>query len=330
MSVPEFEKKVDHFLNRSVILYGASNSGKSTIIRDLLYTLKPHIPNALVICPTNSLNGSYDNIIPRQLIHPEVSEQLLNDVLKRQSLSVKLHNMSNDLTKLRFIYSVLYQKDDQSLEKLEAAYNTVRERQPSHELDSAHEKNLISFYKKIITKNVKYIEQLELSEPDKLLVRNININPNFLIIIDDAAVSANKWCKYNSTKELFFNGRHHRITFMIAFQDDKPLDSMLRKNAFINIFTTEQVCNTFFNRGANNFTKKEKISAEAASAKIFGDPSNIYRKLIYMRGLEKPFSHYTAEITPDFVFGSSHLIKLCDQVSKNENELDMFDFEKFF
>lgn len=328
--VPEFEKKTDYFLNRSVILYGASNSGKSTIIKDLLYNLKSHIPNVLVICPTNDLNGSYDGIIPKQLIHSEVSESLLNDILKRQSLSVKLYNMSTDLSKLRSLYNSLYKKDDQSLEKMNHAYEKVKDKCNSQELSRAHEKNLVDFYKRVIYKNIKYLDQIDLPDADKLLVRNININPNFLIIIDDAAVSANKWCKYNSTKELFFNGRHHKITFMIAFQDDKPLDSMLRKNAFINIFTTEQVCNTFFNRTANSFTKKEKEIAEKASAETFSNSGCKYRKLIYMRGSDKPFSHYTAEIVPDFTFGSSHLIKLCDQVSRNENELDMFDFEKFF
>lgn len=326
----EFSKDVDYFLNRSVILYGASNSGKSTIIKDLLYMLKPHIPNAIVICPTNDLNKSYDGFIPRQLIHPEVTEQLLDDILKRQSLSVKLYNLANDIGKLKSLYDQMPRKDDQSLEKLQRAYEMVRVKCGNEQLDAAHRNNLISFYRKIISKNTKYIDNISLSEPDKLLVKNININPNFLIIIDDAAVSANKWCKYESTKELFFNGRHHKITFMIAFQDDKPLDSMLRKNAFINIFTTEQVCNTFFNRGANNFTRKEKDAAEQASAKTFGDPSNKYRKLVYLRGNEEPFYHYTADIAPDFIFGSTHLLKLCDQVSRNENEFDMFDFEKFF
>jgi hypothetical protein len=329
--IPEFDKNLDHFLNRSVILYGASNSGKSTVIRDILYMLKNHIPNVCVICPTNDLNGSYDHFIPKPLIHTEVSETLLDDILKRQSLSVKLFNMSNDLSKLRHIYSVLQKKDDQELERMENAYCSVKSRvTDTRSLDEAHAANLVAFYKKIITKNIKYVDSLPLQETDKLLVKHININPNFLIIIDDAAVTANKWCKFNSTKELFFNGRHHRITFMIAFQDDKPLDSMLRKNAFINVFTTEQVCNTFFNRGANNFTKRERDIAEASSSKIFGDTSNKHRKLVYLRGAEKPFNYYTADLVPDFVFGSAYLIKYCEQVSRNDSQFDMFDFEKFF
>lgn len=327
----EFEKKVDYFLNKSVMLYGASKSGKSTIIRDLLYLLKPHIPNATVICPTNDLNKSYDGFIPKQLIHSEVTEQLLNDILKRQSLSVKLYNMSNNLGKLQSLYELLYRKDDETLEKIQNAYETVRGRcQDDSKLDAAHDKNLIAFYKKIISKNIRYLDSMPISDQDKTLIRNININPNFLIIIDDAAVSARRWCKYNSTKELFFNGRHHRITFMISFQDDMLLDSMFRKNAFINIFTTEQVCNAFFHRPSNNFTKKEKEASEKASSQVFGDSSARYRKLVYLREEEDPFLHYTAEIVPDFIFGSSHLIKLCGQVSRNENEFDMFDFEKFF
>lgn len=108
--IPMFDKNVDYFLNRSIMLYGASNSGKSTIIRDILYSLKKHIPNVCVICPTNKLNGSYDGFIPKPLIHSEVSEHLLNDILKRQLLNVKIYNLANDKNKLKDLYNHMIEK----------------------------------------------------------------------------------------------------------------------------------------------------------------------------------------------------------------------------
>jgi folylpolyglutamate synthase/dihydropteroate synthase len=323
----EFDRSVDYFLNRSIILYGASNSGKSTVIKDILFMLKSHIPNICVICPTNDLNSSYDGIVPRPLIHPEVSEQLLDDILKRQSLNVKLYNLANDITKLEHIYSQL-NLNSSEIQRLKNAYDTVSLRVSEDDLSkltSTHNSALVSAYKKSISQ-CKRLDGL--NENDKILVRHININPNFLIIIDDAAVTANKWCKYDATKELFFNGRHHKITFMIAMQDDKPLDSMLRKNAFINIFTTEQVCNTYFNRTANNFTKKEKVEAEANSAKVFNG-SERYKKLIYLRESNDKFRYFTARINEDFIFGSPFLIKYCEQVTRNDSEFNASDFEKF-
>ena len=58
--IPLFTKDYSYFLNKSIILYGSSGSGKSMIMRDILYILKDHIPNILVIAPTNHLNGSFD------------------------------------------------------------------------------------------------------------------------------------------------------------------------------------------------------------------------------------------------------------------------------
>jgi energy-coupling factor transporter ATP-binding protein EcfA2 len=324
--IPIFDRSVDYFLNRSVILYGASNSGKSTIMKDILSILRPHIPNVCVICPTNELNGSYNEIIPKPLIHPEVTEQLLDDILKSQSLNVKLHNIANDMSKLEQIYNQLSICDPE-IKKLKDAYEFVSKKTSNlAKLQSAHSLAMINTYKKAISRSNRHNI---LSESDKVVVKHININPNFLIIIDDAAVSANKWCKFNSTKELFFNGRHHKITFMIAFQDDKPLDSMLRKNAFINIFTTEQVCNTYFNRPANNFTKREKTLAEIASSKTFNDNSDKYKKLVYLREADNKFRFYTAQVNEDFVFGSAALIKYCELVIRNNSEFNVCEFEKF-
>lgn len=338
--IPEFDKGIDYFLNRSIILYGASNSGKSTIIKDILHLVRKHIPNVCVICPTNKLNGSYDGLIPKPLIHSEVKENLLNDILKRQSLNVKIHNLVNDKDKLEFLYGKMIEKNSKLLEKILNAYDVVKsdleriaDKESLKKLKKEHDNRIISFYKDTIFSNVKHIHSLDLNENDKMLMRHIHINPNFLIIIDDAAVSANVWCKYASVKELFFNGRHHRVTFMIAFQDDKLLESSLRKNAFINIFTTEKVCNAFFNRSANNFSSQEKnMMADVASAvfKQTKSKEDNYKKLVYLRESTPPYRWMEARLVKDFVFGSAHLIKYCEQVAKDDKELNFSEFEDFF
>lgn len=338
--IPEFDKGLDYFLNRSIILYGASNSGKSTIIKDILHLLRKIIPNICVICPTNKLNGSYDGLIPKPLIHSEVKENLLNDILKRQSLNVKIYNLVNDKEKLEFLYSKMIDKNSKLLEKIMSAYDSVKtnlersgERDLLKKLNKEHEARIISFYKDTIFSNVKHIQTIDLNENDKMLMKHVHINPNFLIIIDDAAVSANVWCKYASVKELFFNGRHHRVTFMIAFQDDKLLESSLRKNAFINIFTTEKVCNAYFNRSANNFSSQEKtMMADVASAvfKQSKSKEDNYKKLVYLRESTPPYRWTQASLVKDFVFGSAHLIKYCEQVAKDDKELNFSEFEDFF
>ena len=346
--IPLFDKDYTNYLNRSIVLYGSSASGKSMIMRDILYTLKDYIPNMCVICPTNNLNRSYNDIIPTQLIYSEVTEDLIKKIFNRQKVAVKMYNMTNDLDKLKEIYSKLYEKNNIRLMTIMEGYNIIKNKFKSNhnihisekkiklqELDEEHNKNLIIFYKEVITKNKSIIDKNnKLDEIEIRIVNYININPNFLIIIDDAAVSASVWSKYQEVKELFFNGRHHKITFMISFQDDKLLESSLRKNAFINIFTTQITCNSFFERTANNFTKSEKVKMAKLSNFIFNDEklkNKNYKKLIYIKD-RNPTTYYTiANYYDDFQFGSKHLYNLCDKVKKNEDKNeDDYEFSSFF
>jgi hypothetical protein len=346
--VPIFDKHYKNYLNRSIVLYGASASGKSMIMRDILYTLKDHIPNMCVICPTNNLNKSYDGIIPSQLIYNEVTEDLIKKIFNRQKVAVKMYNMTNDLDRLKHIYNKLSRKNNEKLMSLIASYNKIKhifsnndnihiseKKIKLQELDEEHNKSLIAFYKEIISKNKSIIDRNNnLDENEIRIINYININPNFLIIIDDAAVSASVWSRYQEVKELFFNGRHHKITFMISFQDDKLLESSLRKNAFINIFTTQVTCNSFFERTANNFTKAEKNKMAKLSHFIFNDEklkNKNYKKLVYIKDRNPTTYYIIANYYDDFQFGSKHLYELCDKVKKNDdkNEED-YEFSSFF
>ena len=328
-------------------LFLVSASGKSMIMRDILYTLKDYIPNMCVICPTNNLNKSYDGIIPSQLIYNEVTEDLIKKIFNRQKVAVKMYNMTNDLDRLKSIYNKLSRKNNEKLMSILQSYNKIKhiftnndtihiseKKIKLQELDEEHNKSLIAFYKEIISKNKSIIDKNNnLDENEIRIINYININPNFLIIIDDAAVSASVWSRYQEVKELFFNGRHHKITFMISFQDDKLLESSLRKNAFINIFTTQVTCNSFFERTANNFTKAEKTKMAKLSHFIFNDEklkNKNYKKLVYIKDRNPTTYYIIANYYDDFQFGSKHLYELCNKVKKIENSSGLsFDFSHF-
>jgi hypothetical protein len=320
------------------------------IMRDILYILKDHIPNILVIAPTNHLNNSFDDIIPSQLIFPDVTEELIQNIFKRQKTVVKLYNMVNDFSRLEIIYNKLAQLSDhniinqiiQSYYNIKSKYqqnldlNIVEKKIKLKELDDLHKKSLTEFYKKIINKYRTQIitnsyYQSKFDDIEFKIIKCININPNFLLILDDCAYNANIWSRYSEIKEIFMNGRHHKITFMMSFQDDKLLDSGLRKNAFINIFTTEIVCNAFFQRSANNFTKQERSKMAKLSNYIFNDSKlkdKNYKKLVYIKD-KNPNVYYTlADYIEDFKFGSYFLHNLCDKVKKkNDSNEESFNQE---
>lgn len=347
--IPLFDKNYKYFLNKSIMLYGTSGSGKSTIMFDILHILKNHIPNMCLFCSTNNLNNSYDGIIPPQLIFSEVTEDAIKKIFNRQSVAVKMWNLANDLEKLENIYSKLSNKKSSTLQLIKDSYLKIKQKinenenihisekkTQNQELDKKHKKNLISFYKKIINENKSIINKNNnLEEIEIKIINYININPNFLIILDDMATTANVWSKYQEMKELFFNGRHHRITFMISFQDDKPLDSGLRKNTFINIFTTEVVCNSFFGRSANNFTKAEQKKMAKLANFIFNDEklkNKNYKKMVYIKDLNPNLYYLLADHHDDFKFGSKHLYELCNKIEKEKNADEDFtdNFASFF
>ena len=69
----------------TVVMLGKRNTGKSYLVRDLLYH-KTHLPVGTVISATESANKFYQSIVPPGLIHEEFSADLVRGVLKRQTL----------------------------------------------------------------------------------------------------------------------------------------------------------------------------------------------------------------------------------------------------
>lgn len=77
--------------NRIVAILGRKGSGKSTLIRDILYNVKD-IPVGTVISPTEELNEFFSDIIPPIFIHPEYDESIVDRFVDRQRFIIKKHN----------------------------------------------------------------------------------------------------------------------------------------------------------------------------------------------------------------------------------------------
>jgi len=70
-----------------VVFIGKRKTGKSFLIRDLLYH-KRSFPISTVISATENANGFYSEMIPSIFIHNKFSDELVGNVLKRQELVV--------------------------------------------------------------------------------------------------------------------------------------------------------------------------------------------------------------------------------------------------
>ncbi len=73
---------------KNILLIARRNSGKTTIILDILFH-KRDIPIGTVICPTETSNGTYSSHVPSLFIHKEYKPQLIENIIKRQKKIIK-------------------------------------------------------------------------------------------------------------------------------------------------------------------------------------------------------------------------------------------------
>ena len=81
--------------DKVVVLVGKRETGKSFLVKDLLY-YKKHIPLGTVISGTEASNGFYSKIVPPIFIHDEYNEEIIKNALKRQRLVVDKVNSDID------------------------------------------------------------------------------------------------------------------------------------------------------------------------------------------------------------------------------------------
>ena len=71
-----------------VVLIGRRDTGKSFLVRDLLY-YHQDIPIGTVISGTEAGNGFYSEHVPKLFIHEEYNTAIIENILKRQKTVLK-------------------------------------------------------------------------------------------------------------------------------------------------------------------------------------------------------------------------------------------------
>jgi hypothetical protein len=122
-------------------------------------------------------------------------------------------------------------------------------------------------------------------------------------------------------KNFLFKGRWANITHFYIFHDDKGVDTDIRKNAHISIFTNKQVALSFFTRPSNGFTPSQRKKAERVIHAVFNEDGRglfpAYSKLIYIREKDE-FMYIVAKEVGDFKIGAKKLHDLSEQMKKRD------------
>ena len=326
MSLPEFDMGYMRFLDRTTILYGESGTGKSCVITDVLHTLKPHIEQIVVVSPTDRQNHTYDRgIVPLPCIHYTMLPKLLDDIWERQNALAAVYTRVNRIEIIKSLFNELKLSQATSvISEINRKLESYKEEVYAEELDEVSTKSKIDnleteynrlillIYKHSINEHKNKLRDQVLTENEKYTLKYLNLNPRLVVIFDDCTDLIKKNRSHPVMQKLFYQGRWAFITALIACHNDKALDSELRKNAFINVFTSEKSARSYFKRGSNDFDKDEFKQAQAAIKCAFS-PLLKYQKLIWVR-MENKFYKATANIHENFRFGSPVIWEYCRKI----------------
>lgn len=70
--------------DKVVVMIGKRETGKSVLVKDLLYQHRDKLPIGTVISPTEQANKFFSNIVPPMFIHDEYTPEIVENVVKRQ------------------------------------------------------------------------------------------------------------------------------------------------------------------------------------------------------------------------------------------------------
>lgn len=330
------------YLDKTTLLFGPSFTGKTTIIEEILYMVKDDIPNYIVIASENS-KKAYQNKLPARCIKKDLSKAKLQQIWDRQFFTTQLYNTANDINVLESLFNkrpdresvvlltALKKRATECINIIEASqnFNFAQKKSQKTAVEELRLKRVKELYKSTIRKNQAFLEMQKLTPHEKVALEYLDLNPRLMIIIDDCTDKFSMWMKFfkksevNPFNSIFYQGRHNYITFVFAAHDDKPVETELRKNSRVTMFTNTQAAVTAFGRTSNSYSKDEKKIAEKIMSKIFDgeeSPIKTHQKLCYVREELHPFRYTIANLYPDFTLGCQPMYDLANKMPKKSDE----------
>lgn len=347
--IPKVDDTRKYFLNVLTILFGPSGSGKSSLIMHILNTIRDVVPMGIVCCPTNASNGDYDKIIPSECIYDDLTADLMKKIFVRQSNVLAMYNMVRDIDILRPMFNLVsdavssdkIQKLDKlirsSIIKVQDTYDPDEIESVIEDLQTRYQKKVVKIMRACIKNNSHTLSNMNLSDMQKSILNNLEINPNLLLIIDDCAASIKEWRDLEETKQLFFQGRHFKVTTILTMQNEAIIPPALRSNAHISIFTTKKIATTYFLKASSGASPEERKWIEKIAAIIFASSDDNhrpnYKKLVVFGNIiatEDKIQYILA--TPRRKrFGSSATWEMCNRMRRETpNALTKNSFTKMF
>ncbi len=323
-SLPEISLHYSLFLNKATVIYGESNTGKTVILKDILFQLKNYVNQIIVFSQTDKQNKTYSNsIVPSVLIHDNITDELLTGIYERQEALTFVYDKTWDMDIIRSLFDKIEGVScvKSAISQIEQAIDTINESDISAEDKNKKNEELNRYikliYKQTINEHMIDLQRESLNEKEKYSLKYINLNPCLVILFDDCTALIEKFKKHVVINSLFFQGRHLKVTTLLAIHTDKVILPEHKKNSFVNIFANDIAARAYINRPSSDLDKASKIKFDSAMRIAFTDAAK-YQKLLYIRETRK-FYRFTATPQDDFEFCSPAIRAFCEEISMKTN-----------
>ena len=340
------ERDPDLYIDKIILLYGSTGSGKSTILKDILYMLRKKISIAIAFCPTNFVNNDYENIIPESLIYKEVDPAVVEEIYRTQEYRSRLYKVANNPNVLRTLFNKIASSHEKMAARIivDQANFLIRGLETNNKLDAGQkinekkaiehkrDKSLMIHFKKCIRKHKNKLRELDLREYEAIAFKYLDMNPHIVLIFDDCLSSAAKWKNTEVFKALFMQGRQYFITQIYTLQDNVGIPPGLRTQAQISIFTAQGSVISHFSSKNNGYGNDDKKAADKISRRIFTQERGLaknHQKMIYEKFSENPYKVTIADVHDgDFKLGSRYLWKYIDELPYKDKDRDKLKTNK--
>jgi len=323
------DKSLDYkFLDKTTCIYGGPGTGKTTLIRDILYRFNNYIERIFVFCESDKMNNDYGSkLVPKSHVHANVKVDVLNKILQQQEDYMIKFNEVTNIELLSSISALLPAHDirHKMVSQLMAKKTSVEE-----EVNMMND-TVIAIYRKAIISGVNngLFDYQALSPAQMEAIREINLNPRILLVFDDITVGLENIKGNNSLKQIFTRSRHLRISVLMAMHEDTAVGADIRRHAFVSIFTDPKSYSNYMRKSTAAYSPAEKRNYSELSTKIFQSTDPPHQKVVLFS--DKKMSNYIAQVREPFRMGPASIwiyddtcIKLSQDSEKPKTFLDKY------
>lgn len=253
---------VDQFIDHSCMIYGKSGSGKSHIIKHILYLLRGHVPNVIVFSQSERNNGAYSRaMVPRCLVHDCVTEELIHGIAERQNKARSIYEHATNLNVLGRIFDRVAGDAHRAIRtQMRGVYDEISAQKIIDEAtETAFRAKMVAFYGGVIA---PFMEQLreakDLDEDERFALTWFGFNPKITIVFDDCSTDLSKFKSCADVLEQIFQGRHFFCTTIIALHSESMVLPAMRGNVSLSFFTDPQIARQWATRTTNGFPKPKR------------------------------------------------------------------------